>query len=84
MRYLCAALILALATGRIEAVLAKETCSGTWNRGGFKTFRQIQDELHGQGKILKLSLCGSANEHYFEVTVLDPSGKVRTLRLAAR
>ena len=84
MRYVCAALILVLATGRIEAAPAKEACSDTWNKGGFKTFRQIQDELHGQGKILRLSLCGAANEHYFQVTVLGPSGKVRTLRLTAR
>ena len=84
MRYLCAALILALTIGLIETASAKESCTDTWNRGSFKTFRQIQDELHGQGKIIRLSLCAAANEHYFEVTVLDPSGKVHVHRLSAR
>lgn len=84
MRHICRALILALALGRVETAQAKETCSATWNRGDYKSFRQVQDELQGRGKILRISLCGAASDHYFQVTVLDPSGKVRILRLAAR
>ena len=86
MKYLCAALMLALAVGRSDAVSAKDTCTHTWGKGDYKTFKQVQDELQGRlgnGKILRFSLCGNANDHYFQVTVLDPSGKVRTLRLAA-
>ena len=68
------------------AVSAKEICTHTWGKGDYKTFKQVQDELQGRlgnGKILRFSLCGNASDHYFQVTVLDPSGKVRTLRLAA-
>jgi len=87
MRYLCAALILAMAVCRSDAVSAKDTCTHTWGKGDYKTFKQVQDELQGRlgnGKILRFSLCGNANDHYFQVTVLDPSGKVRILHLAAR
>ncbi len=87
MKYLCAALILAMAVGRSDAVSAKDICTHTWDKGDYKTFKQVQDEIQarlGNGKILRFSLCGNANDHYFQVTVLDPSGKVRILRLAAR
>ncbi len=87
MKYLWVALILAMAICHSGAVSAKETCTHTWGKGDFKTFKQVQEELQGQlgnGKILRLSLCGNANDHYFQVTILDSSGKVRTLRLAAR
>jgi hypothetical protein len=86
MKYFWAVLIIALAFCHSGAVSAKETCTHTWGKGDFKTFKQVQDELQGRlgnGKILRLSLCGNASDHYFQVTVLDPSGKVRTLRLAA-
>jgi hypothetical protein len=86
MKYFCAALIMALAVCHSGAVSAKETCAHTWGKGGFKTYKQVHDELQGRlgnGKILRFSLCGNASDHYFQVTVLDPSGKVRTLRLAA-
>ncbi len=87
MKYLCAALILVMAGSRSDAASSKETCTHTWGKGDFKTFKQVQDELQGRlgnGKILRFSLCGNATDHYFQVTVLDPSGKVRILRLAAR
>ncbi len=87
MKYLSAALILAMAASPAVAITAKETCTHTWARGNFKTFKQVQDELQevvGNGKILRFSLCGDANDRYFQVTVLDPSGKVRVVRLAAR
>ena len=87
MRYFCAAVILAMAVGGSDTVSGKETCTHTWGKGDYKTFKQVQDELQerlGNGKILRFSLCGNANDHYFQVTVLDPSGKVRILRLAAR
>ncbi len=84
---LCAALILATAVCRNDAAYAKENCTHTWGKGDYKSFKQVQDELQerlGSGKILRFSLCSNANDRYFQITVLDPSGKVRTLRLAAR
>ena len=87
MKYFCAALILAIAVCGNDTASGKETCTHTWGKGDYKTFKQVQDELQGRlgnGKILRFSLCGNANDHYFQVTVLDPSGKVRILRLAAR
>ncbi len=87
MKYFCAALILALASSPGVAASAKETCTHTWDRGNFKTFKQVQDELQeriGNSKILRFSLCANANDHYFQITVLEPSGKVRVVRLAAR
>ncbi len=87
MKYLCAALILAMAACPGDASPAKEACTHTWARGNFKSFKQVQDELQevvGNAKILRFSLCGDANDRYFQVTVLDSSGKVRVVRLAAR
>jgi len=87
MKYLSAALMLAIAVCRSDAASAKDTCTHTWGKGDYKTFKQVQDELQGRlgnGKILRFSLCGNANDHYFQVTVLDPSGKVRIIHLAAR
>ncbi len=78
---------MALAVCHSGAVFGKDTCAHTWDKGDYKSFKQVQDELQGRlgnGKILRFSLCGNANDHYFQVTVLDPSGKVRILRLAAR
>ncbi len=87
MRHVCAALVAGIAFCASSAVSAKETCTHTWGKGDYKTFKQVQDELQeqlGNGKILRFSLCGNANDHYYQVTVLDPTGKVRVLRLAAR
>jgi hypothetical protein len=70
-----------------EASSANENCTHTWGKGNFKTFKQVQEELQdlvGNARILRFSLCGDANDRYFQVTVLDPSGKVRVVRLAAR
>ncbi len=87
MKHLCAALIVSMAFCRVDGVSAKETCTPTWDKGDYKSFKQVQDELQarlGNGKILRFSLCGNTNDRYFQVTVLDPSGRVRVLRLAAR
>ncbi len=88
MRYLCAALLISAAICRSDPVSAREiTCTHTWGKGNFKTFRQVQEELQerlANGKILRLSLCGNANDHYFQVTILEASGKVITVHLAAR
>jgi hypothetical protein len=86
MKFFFAALSLAMTVSPSGAASARETCTHTWGKGDYKSFKQVQDELQGRlgnGKILRFSLCGNANDHYFQVTVLDPSGKVRTLRLAA-
>ena len=69
-----------------DAACAKETCTHTWGKGNFKTFRQVQEELQpiiGEGKIIRLSLCASVNDHYFQVTILEPTGKVVVINLAA-
>lgn len=87
MKDLCAALVFVTAICCIGPARAKETCTHTWDKGGFKSFKQVQEELQdriGNGKILRLSLCGNASDHYFQVTILEPSGKVVVIRLAAR
>ncbi len=93
MRYLCAALLILAALCRSDSASAKEkpasakeTCTHTWGKGNYKTFKQVQGELQaqlGNAKILRLALCGSANEHYFQVTILEASGKVLVVRIAA-
>jgi len=87
MKHLCAALLLATALWHGEPALAKEACTHTWDKGEYKTFKQVEEELKGRlgnAKILRLSLCGATNDHYFQVTILEASGKVVVLRLAAR
>ncbi len=87
MKHLCAALLLLFTIGRADFVFAKETCAHTWGKGDYKTFKEVESELQGRlggGKIIRLSLCGGANNHYFQVTVLEPTGKVLVLTLAAR
>ena len=87
MRYLCAALLFVTAMCCIDPARAKETCTHTWGKGDFKTFKQVQEELQeriGNGKIIRLSLCRNANDHYFQVMILEPFGKVVVIRLAAR
>ena len=87
MKYLRAALFLFFAVCLGTPVSAKETCTHTWAKGNFKTFKQVQDELQervGNGKILRFSLCGNTNDRYFQVTILEPSGKVLVVHLAAR
>jgi hypothetical protein len=87
MKHLCAALLLATVLWHGETACAKEACTHTWDKGEYKTFKQVEEELKerlGNAKILRLSLCGVANDHYFQVTILEASGKVVVLRLAAR
>jgi hypothetical protein len=86
MKYFCAALWLCTALCGGPA-FAKDTCTHTWAKGNYKTFKQVQGELRerlSNAKILKFSLCGSANEHYFQVTILKLSGKVLVIRVPAR
>lgn len=69
------------------SALAKDTCTHTWVKGKYKTFRQVEEELRDKlanAKILRFSLCGSEKEHYFLVTILKAAGKVLVLRLPAR
>ena len=87
MKSLRAALFLFSAACLGAQVSAKETCTHTWAKGNYKTFKQVQDELQervGNGKILRFSLCGNTNDHYFQVTILEPSGKVLVVHLAAQ
>ncbi len=87
MKHLCAALLLTLVFCSSGAAAAKETCTHTWGKGNYKSFKQVQDELQGRlgnGKIIRLSLCANANDRYFQVTILEASGKVLVLNLSAR
>ncbi|MBJ7533933.1 hypothetical protein JDN40_07440 [Rhodomicrobium vannielii ATCC 17100] len=88
MNYMLAALMLSIAAGGSPSVSASEAaCSASWTRGTYKTYQQIQDELRDRlrnAKILKLSLCATASEPYFQATILNESGKVVIVKLAAR
>ncbi|MBT3070202.1 hypothetical protein KKP04_04880 [Rhodomicrobium sp. Az07] len=88
MKYMLAALVISIAAGGSSSVSASEAaCSASWSRGNYKTYQQIQDELRDRlrnAKILKLSLCSGASEPYFQATILNESGKVVIVRLAAR
>ena len=82
------ALILALtiAFGGGSA-FAKDVCQPAWGKGNFKSYKQVEAELGSfliNGKILRLSLCSSGNDHYFLVTILELAGKVRVIRVPAR
>src|SRR5579884_2973893 len=86
MRFLFAALFgFCLGTGA-EAAATKEGCAYTWDKGHYKTFKQVRHEVHskfGSVKIIRMALCGSGEEHYFRVTVLHPSGTVDNVHIAA-
>jgi hypothetical protein len=88
MKHLFASMLIvfALCCGGLAA--AKESyCTQTWAKGDYKTFKEVQGELQGRlgaGKILRLSLCGPSNNRYFQVMILEPSGKVLVLNIAAR
>ncbi|MFZ1106752.1 MAG: hypothetical protein WAN43_00200 [Rhodomicrobium sp.] len=87
MKHHFAALLLVFAVCGGGLAAAKEPCTRTWAKGEYKTFREVQGELQGRlggGKILGLSLCGGANNRYFQVMILEPSGKVLVLTIAAR
>jgi len=88
MRFFVVALAITTAVGGSVSVSASEAvCSATWTKGSYKTYQQIQDELKDRlrnAKILKLSLCGTAAEPYFQATILNESGKVVIVKLAAR
>ena len=64
----------------------KEGCTHTWGKGHFKTFKEVENEIHsklGSVKIIRMALCGAADDHYFRVTVLHPSGTVDSVQIAA-
>jgi hypothetical protein len=87
MKYIWAALFATSAVFCSGPALAKETCIHAWGKGNYKTHKQLENELRGvleNAKILRFSLCGSGNDHYFQVTILEASGKVRVIRVPAR
>jgi hypothetical protein len=87
MKYLCAALLIWQAVVCGEPALAKDTCTHTWGKGKYKTFKQVQRELkerHSNAKILRFSLCAADDTHYFLVTILEATGKVLVIRVPAR
>jgi hypothetical protein len=90
MKYIWAALFAGNAVFCSDPALAKETpvtCTHAWGKGNYKTHKQLENELRGvleNAKILRFSLCGSGNDHYFQVTILEASGKVRVVRVPAR
>jgi hypothetical protein len=87
MKQLLLSLLLVFAVSGGSLAAAKEGCAHTWAKGDYKTFKEVQDELQdrlGGGKIIKLSLCGASGSRYFQVTILEPSGKVLVLTIAAR
>lgn len=86
MKHLCAALLISSLLLQGSGTLAKETCREAWGKGNYKTFKQIQGELQDKlpnAKILRLSLCGSENNHYFQATILEAAGKVRVIQVPA-
>jgi hypothetical protein len=87
MTYLRAALLLCIGLLGGTPALARDSCTHEWPKDAYKTHRQLEEELPpalGEGKILKFSLCTSGAEHYFQVTILEQTGKVRVIRLPAR
>jgi hypothetical protein len=87
MKYLCAAISICGGDLCGSPVPDKQTCTHEWGKGSYKSHKQVEQELRGwltNAKILRLSLCGSGNDHYFQVTILEAEGKVRVLRVPAR
>jgi hypothetical protein len=87
MKPICAVLFLSLSVFCSGPARAKDTCAFAWGKGNFKSYKQVEKELRGwltNAKILRLSLCGSANDHYFLATILEAAGKVRVIRVPAR
>jgi hypothetical protein len=87
MKYLWAALLICNVAFRSDFALAKETCTHAWGKGSYKTHKEVENELRSSlenAKILSFSLCGSGNDHYFQVTILGAAGKVRVVRVPAR
>ncbi len=86
MKYLYAALFICYPVLDGGTASAKETCTHTWGKGKYKSFKDVQGELHDRllnGKILRFSLCSTEHEYYFQVTILQASGKVFVLRVPA-
>jgi hypothetical protein len=86
MKFPCAALLICFYALRSDPTLAKEMCKEAWGKGNYKTFKQIKSELQNRlpnAKILRLSLCGSDNNHYFQATILEAAGKVRVIQVPA-
>jgi hypothetical protein len=87
MKYIWAALLICSLVFRSDFAIAKDTCTHAWGKGSYKTHKQVEDELRSfleNAKILRFSLCSSGNDHYFQVTILGASGKVRVVRVPAR
>jgi hypothetical protein len=87
MKPICAVLFVSLIIFGGDSARAKDSCSFAWAKGHFKSYKEVERELRGwltNGKILRLSLCGSGNDHYFLATILEAAGKVHVIRLPAR
>jgi hypothetical protein len=87
MKRLSAAIFVCFLVFGAGRTFAKDTCTHTWVKGNYKTFRQVEAELRAKlsdAKILRFSLCRSEKEHYFQVTILQAVGKVLVIRLPAR
>ncbi len=86
MKYLRAAFLLLTGAFGCGLAHAKDSCTHEWGKDSYKTHKQLEDELRPMlrdGKILKFSLCTSGTGHYFQVTILQSTGKVLVIQLPA-
>jgi hypothetical protein len=65
---------------------SKDPCSTRWIAKDYKSFRNIKSEVKssfGDGRILRVFLCGEGEKAYFRVLFISGDGAVSRIRISA-
>ena len=79
---------LALLSGAVHlpARVAAQDCAANWSPDSYKSFDMLQNEVkkkYGEVRILRVALCSSGSNPYFQVVIISGTGEVRRVQVAA-
>ncbi len=79
-------LLLALVAAHPSARASAQDCAASWTQNQYKSFDALQDEVkkkYGEVRILRVALCNSGPNPYFQVVIISGNGEVRRIQVAA-
>lgn len=83
----CLVFVLLSVHATAAPTIAATGCTSTWGRGKLKSYKQVENEIHakhGRVKILRIVLCGAPQQQFFQVTIINGSGTVKTMQVSAK
>ena len=79
-------LLLLFAASPMQGQAAAQECTASWSPNEYKSFGTLQSEVrkrYGQVRILRVALCDTGGQPYFQVVIISDHGEVRRIQVAA-